>query len=76
MTCWWNWIEWSVNVRIQAIVETAIHVDDLQATESFYGTIRGARLAAGKVQAPDVVPQVGVTRRGAARRRLRVGGVL
>jgi hypothetical protein len=26
MTCWWNWIEWGGNVRIQAIIETAIYV--------------------------------------------------
>ena len=24
MTCWWNSIEWGVNLRIQAILETAM----------------------------------------------------
>ena len=41
MTCWWNWIEGGGNVRIQAVVETAIYVDDLQAAETFYGTVLG-----------------------------------
>src|SRR5215472_18483918 len=44
MTCWWNWIEGGGNVRIQAIIETAIYVDDLQAAESFYGTVLGLRV--------------------------------
>jgi catechol 2,3-dioxygenase-like lactoylglutathione lyase family enzyme len=30
-----------VNLRIQAVIETAIYVDDLQATEAFYGTVLG-----------------------------------
>ena len=33
-----------VNLRIQAIIETAIYVDDLQAAESFYRTILGLRV--------------------------------
>jgi catechol 2,3-dioxygenase-like lactoylglutathione lyase family enzyme len=28
-------------VKIKAVIETAIYVDDLQATEAFYGTILG-----------------------------------
>src|SRR5579864_2882572 len=31
-------------VKIKAIVETAIYVDDLQATEAFYGAILGLRV--------------------------------
>jgi catechol 2,3-dioxygenase-like lactoylglutathione lyase family enzyme len=31
-------------VRIQAIIETATYVDDLQAAETFYGAILGLRL--------------------------------
>jgi catechol 2,3-dioxygenase-like lactoylglutathione lyase family enzyme len=31
-------------LRIKAVVETAIYVDDLQAAESFYGTILGLRV--------------------------------
>jgi catechol 2,3-dioxygenase-like lactoylglutathione lyase family enzyme len=30
-----------VNLRIQAIIETAIYVDDLQATEAFYRDVLG-----------------------------------
>jgi catechol 2,3-dioxygenase-like lactoylglutathione lyase family enzyme len=30
-----------VTMNIKAIIETAIYVDDLQATEAFYGTILG-----------------------------------
>src|SRR5262249_21382169 len=30
-----------VNLRIQAIIETAIYVDDLQATDTFYRTVLG-----------------------------------
>jgi len=44
MTCWWNWIEWGGNVRIQAIIETAIYVDDLQAAETFYEAMLGLRV--------------------------------
>jgi|SRR5579864_8514272 len=31
-------------LKIQAIIETAIYVDNLQATENFYGTILGLRV--------------------------------
>ena len=31
-------------MRIQAIIEAAICVDDLQAAETFYGTILGLRV--------------------------------
>jgi len=31
-------------LKIKAVVETAIYVDDLQATEAFYGTILGLRV--------------------------------
>ena len=31
-------------MRIKAVVETAIYVDDLQATETFYQTILGLRV--------------------------------
>jgi catechol 2,3-dioxygenase-like lactoylglutathione lyase family enzyme len=31
-------------VKIQAVVETAIYVDDLQAAETFYGTVLGLRV--------------------------------
>ena len=41
MTCWWNWIEGGGNVRIQAVIETAIYVDDLRAAETFYQTVLG-----------------------------------
>ena len=37
----WNWIEGGGNVRIQAVIETAIYVDDLQAAETFYRTVLG-----------------------------------
>jgi catechol 2,3-dioxygenase-like lactoylglutathione lyase family enzyme len=33
-------------LRIKAIIETAIYVDELQATEWFYGTILGLRVVA------------------------------
>src|SRR5215472_13568250 len=58
MTCWWNWIEWGGNVRIQAIIETAIYVDDLQAAETFYGTLLGLRVM-GKEPGRHVFFQVG-----------------
>jgi len=41
MTCWWNWIEGGGNVRIQAVIETAVYVDDLRAAETFYRTVLG-----------------------------------
>jgi catechol 2,3-dioxygenase-like lactoylglutathione lyase family enzyme len=34
------------NLKIKAVIETAIYVDDLQATEAFYGTILGLRVIA------------------------------
>src|SRR5215472_9671786 len=58
MTCWWNWIEGGGNVRIQAIIETAIYVDDLQAAETFNGTILGLRVI-GKEPGRHVFFQVG-----------------
>src|SRR5215467_11898193 len=58
MTCWWNWIEGGGNVRIQAVVETAIYVDDLQATETFYGTVLGLRVM-GKEPGRHVFFQAG-----------------
>ena len=69
MTCWWNWIEWGGNVRIQAITETAIYVDDLQAAETFYGTILGLRVM-GKEPGRHVFFQVG---EGTAARSQRAG---
>ena len=58
MTCWWNWIEGGGNVRIQAIIETAIYVDDLQATETFYRTVLGLSVI-GKEPGRHVFFQVG-----------------
>ena len=43
---------------IQAIIETAIYVDDLQATETFYGTVLGLRVM-GKEPGRHVFFQVG-----------------
>jgi catechol 2,3-dioxygenase-like lactoylglutathione lyase family enzyme len=31
-------------LKIKAVVETALYVDDLQATETFYGTVLGLRV--------------------------------
>ena len=45
-------------VKIKAVVETAIYVDDLQAAETFYGTILGLRVI-GKEQGRHVFFQVG-----------------
>jgi catechol 2,3-dioxygenase-like lactoylglutathione lyase family enzyme len=45
-------------VKIKAVVETAIYVDDLQATEAFYGTILGLRVLS-KDPGRDVFFQVG-----------------
>ena len=45
-------------LRIKAVVETAIYVDDLQATEAFYGTILGLRVM-GKEPGRRVFFQVG-----------------
>ena len=49
MTCWWNWLEGGGNVRIQAIIETAIYVDDLRAAETFSRTVRGLRGASTNI---------------------------
>jgi catechol 2,3-dioxygenase-like lactoylglutathione lyase family enzyme len=45
-------------LKIKAVVETAIYVDDLQAAESFYGTILGLRVI-GKEPGRHVFFQVG-----------------
>jgi catechol 2,3-dioxygenase-like lactoylglutathione lyase family enzyme len=45
-------------VKIQAVVETAIYVDDLQAAEAFYGTILGLPVL-GKEAGRHVFFQVG-----------------
>ena len=45
-------------MRIQAIIETAIYVDDLQAAETFYGTVLGLRVM-GKEPGRHVFFQVG-----------------
>ena len=45
-------------MNIQAIIETAIYVDDLMATEAFYGTILGLRVM-GKEAGGHVFFQVG-----------------
>jgi catechol 2,3-dioxygenase-like lactoylglutathione lyase family enzyme len=45
-------------VRIQAIIETAIYVDDLRAAEAFYGTILGLPVI-GKEPGRHVFFQVG-----------------
>ena len=31
-------------MKIRAVVETAVYVDDLQAAEAFYGTVLGLRV--------------------------------
>jgi catechol 2,3-dioxygenase-like lactoylglutathione lyase family enzyme len=45
-------------VKIKAVVETAIYVDDLRATETFYGTILGLQVI-GKEPGRHVFFQVG-----------------
>jgi catechol 2,3-dioxygenase-like lactoylglutathione lyase family enzyme len=45
-------------LKIKAVVETAIYVDDLQAAEAFYGTILGLRVI-GKEPDRHVFFQVG-----------------
>src|SRR5215470_15207907 len=45
-------------VNIKAIIETAIYVDDLQAAETFYGTVLGLRVI-GKEPGRHVFFQVG-----------------
>jgi catechol 2,3-dioxygenase-like lactoylglutathione lyase family enzyme len=46
------------SLKIQAITETAIYVEDLQATEAFYGTVLGLRVM-GKEPGRHVFFQVG-----------------
>jgi catechol 2,3-dioxygenase-like lactoylglutathione lyase family enzyme len=58
MTCWWNWIEGGGIVRIQAVIETAVYVDDLRAAETFYGTVLGLRVI-GKGPGRHVFFEVG-----------------
>jgi catechol 2,3-dioxygenase-like lactoylglutathione lyase family enzyme len=58
MMCSWNWIEGEATLTIKAIIETAIYVDDLQATEAFYGTILGLPVI-GKEPGRHVFFQVG-----------------
>jgi catechol 2,3-dioxygenase-like lactoylglutathione lyase family enzyme len=45
-------------VKIRGVVETAIYVDDLQAAETFYGTVLGLRVM-GKEPGRHVFFQVG-----------------
>jgi catechol 2,3-dioxygenase-like lactoylglutathione lyase family enzyme len=45
-------------VKIKAVVETAIYVEDLQAAETFYGTVLGLRVV-GKEPGRHVFFQVG-----------------
>src|SRR6266481_1314867 len=45
-------------LNIKAVVETAIYVEDLQATEVFYGTVLGLRVI-GKEPGHHVFFQVG-----------------
>jgi len=45
-------------LKIKAVIETAIYVDDLQAAETFYGTILGLRVV-GKEPGRHVFFQVG-----------------
>src|SRR5271169_2597508 len=49
-----------VNLKIKAIIETAIYVDDLQATETFYGTVLGLPVI-GKEPGRHVFFQVGAS---------------
>ena len=51
-------VEWSVTLQIQAIIETAIYVDDLQAAETFYRTVLGLPVI-GKEPGRHVFFQVG-----------------
>ena len=46
------------DLRIRAIIETAIYVDDLQAAEAFYGTVLGLRVM-GKEPGHHVFFQAG-----------------
>lgn len=45
-------------MEIRAVVETAIYVDDLQAAETFYGTVLGLRVV-GKEPGRHVFFRVG-----------------
>ncbi|MBV8268867.1 MAG: VOC family protein, partial [Planctomycetaceae bacterium] len=45
-------------VEIRAVIETAIYVDDLQAAETFYGTVLGLRVV-GKGPGRHVFFRVG-----------------
>jgi catechol 2,3-dioxygenase-like lactoylglutathione lyase family enzyme len=45
-------------VKIRAVVETAVYVDDLQAAETFYGTVLGLRVM-GKEPGRHVFFQAG-----------------
>jgi catechol 2,3-dioxygenase-like lactoylglutathione lyase family enzyme len=45
-------------VKIKAVVETAIYIDDLQAAETFYGTVLGLRVI-GKEPGRHVFFRVG-----------------
>ena len=49
-----------VALKINAVIETAIYVDDLQATETFYGMVLGLRVI-GKEPGRQVFFQVGET---------------
>jgi catechol 2,3-dioxygenase-like lactoylglutathione lyase family enzyme len=46
------------NLRTQAVIETAIYVDDLQPAETFYGAVLGLRVM-GKEPGRHVFVQVG-----------------
>ena len=52
-------------MRIQAIIETAIYVDDLQAAETFYWTILGLRVM-GRKGAHDANAESEILFRGPA----------
>ena len=52
-------VQWRpATLIIKAVIETAIYVDDLQATEAFYGTILGLRIM-GKEPGRHIFFQVG-----------------
>jgi len=54
----WNWTEWSGNLKIHAIIETAIYVEDLDAAEDFYRTVLGLAVI-GREPGHHVFFQVG-----------------
>ena len=68
MTCWWNWIEGGGNVRIQAVIETAVYVDDLRAAEAFYRTVLGLPVIGKEPGRPSASRRPGM-RAGHWRRR-------